>query len=377
VRPVAITGLGLCSPLGDTLAATWDALLAGGFISDHARVPGIYEKPRVIALAQRAALEAVADAGWSAAELQDAALVVGTSKGPIEAWLEPQSSARPSSPQAVLGSTKLAAGSPQSLSFGLSEVSDAVASRLRLGFAPRLTLSTACASGLHALIRGAMLIEEGWPRAIVVAAESSLHPLFLSSFRRLGVLAAPPVGCRPFDEDRAGFLVSEAAAAVCLSPQSSVLSPHSCFVDRFAMAGDAVHLTGGDPSGQTIRQLLAAVIDGRPVDLVHAHGTGTAANDPIELAAIESVIPTSCLIYSHKGALGHSLGAAGLVATVLNCVCHRSGVVPPNIRTIRPLPTQKLRVCSQVVRRPIQRSVAVASGFGGATAAVSLARGSD
>jgi 3-oxoacyl-[acyl-carrier-protein] synthase II len=267
---------------------------------------------------------------------------------------------------------------------GLGDIAAAVAREWCLG-GPRLTVSAACASGIHALIRAAMMIRAGEVRqALVVATEASVHPLFLGSFQRLGVLAKPGAGCRPFDRGRDGFLMSEAAAAVLLEAadaENSQSSPAADIVlDRFALAGDATHLTGGDPDARTLRHLLARVIDGRPVDLVHAHGTGTPLNDEAELAAIESAVgpidhaaPPS--VYSHKGALGHSLGAAGLVSVVLNCQAHATGVVPPNVQTRDPLPTTRVTLSPAPVRRAVRRSVAVAAGFGGAMAAVSLVGG--
>jgi 3-oxoacyl-(acyl-carrier-protein) synthase len=77
-------------------------------------------------------------------------------------------------------------------------------------------------------------------------------------------------------------------------------------------------------------------------------------------------------IYSHKGALGHSLGAAGLISVVLNCMSHKHGLIPPNARTARPMPTEQAIFSSRVTERPIRRSIALASGFGGAGAAVAL-----
>src|SRR5205823_525501 len=93
--------------------------------------------------------------------------------------------------------------------------------------------------------------------------------------------------------------------------------------------------------GQPLRHCLARVAGGGVIDFVHAHGTATEANDPIELAAIESILPPGerVSVYSHKGALGHSLGAAGLVSVVINCIAHQRGIVPPNVRTTSPLPT--------------------------------------
>ena len=138
-----------------------------------------------------------------------------------------------------------------------------------------------------------------------------------------------------------------------------------------------MHLTAGDPDGKVLRYLIEKVAAGQGIDLVHAHGTGTVANDPAELAAIEAALITSsatvtpCL-YSHKGALGHSLGAAGLVAVVLNVQSHQQGVVPPNVRTTRPLAAAEVLIEREACVRPVRRSLALAAGFGGAVAAVGL-----
>lgn len=247
---------------------------------------------------------------------------------------------------------------------------------------PRLTLSAACASGLHALIRAALMLRAGEAdRALVVAAESSLHPLFQATFKRLGVLAPSETGCRPFDQSRDGFLMSESAAAVCLelarpphTHQDGIEPPDSVYIDRFALGGDATHLTASDPRSATLRRLLKTVIANDPLDLVHAHGTGTLANDELELAAIESSLPpgSSPAIYSHKGALGHSLGAAGLVSIAINCISYRTGTVPPNVQTRSPLPTHNAILSTSALRTPVRRSIAIASGFGGPTAVVGL-----
>jgi 3-oxoacyl-[acyl-carrier-protein] synthase II len=258
--------------------------------------------------------------------------------------------------------------------FGLHDVADAVAQSLRLPAGPRLTLSAACASGLHALIRGSLLIRAGEAdRVLVVAAEASVHPLFVGSFKRLGVLPPEGFGCRPFDRDRAGFLMSEAAAAVCL--EAGETSRAVGRVERFAMGGDATHLTGVDPEGRTLRYLLRHVLDGRGVDLVHGHGTGTPLNDPIEIAAVEDMLPYSSnqtFQYSHKGAIGHSLGAAGLVSVVLSCEMARRRTVLPNVQTRNPLPTRRVVLSQTPTSARIRRSVAIAAGFGGPMAVVSI-----
>jgi 3-oxoacyl-[acyl-carrier-protein] synthase II len=367
-----ITGAGLLTPLGRSVAEIWDALLAARFITDHSRAAGEFDRtsPRVIQMARRVADQALADAGWS--KQDDFATIVGTSKGSVESWL---GNATPL--QHISNITYEAGGLNPA---GLGDI----AASLAAGYGPRLTVSAACASGLLALIRGAMMIESGQAsRVLVVAAEASVHPLFLASFKRLGVLPAPEIGCRPFDRSRDGFLMSECAAAVCLQAsmtgggEESLASAGDAMVaiERYAIGGDGTHLTAADPAGRVLGHLIHKVTQSGHVDLIHAHGTGTLTNDPIELAALESVFqtPTSApCLYSHKGALGHSLGAAGLVSVVLNHQAHRHGIIPPNIRTTDPLPTAGVQIHSTTQERPIHRSLTLAAGFGGATAAITL-----
>lgn len=217
-----------------------------------------------------------------------------------------------------------------------------------------------------------MLIQSGqFDRVLVVAAEASVCPLFLASFARLGVVPPPGAGCRPFDRSRCGFLMSEASAAVLLESAGCGLG---VAVDHFAVGADATHLTGMDHDALALRRVLRRAIADGPLDLIHAHGTGTEMNDAIELAVLDELTPPGVrpAVYSHKGALGHSLGAAGLVSVVINVICHRSGIIPPNVRTTDPLPVQRLAIRAASSRRQINRSLAIAAGFGGAIAAVSL-----
>jgi 3-oxoacyl-[acyl-carrier-protein] synthase II len=368
---VAIAGYGLITPLGGLAATTWDAIVAGRFILDHARVPlsDRANESRVITLALHAAREAVASTGWLRNELEDetTAIIVGTSKGPVETWMNAPPEHMPHATYERVGADDV---------FGLCSVCHAVARELGAGFGPRLTLSAACASGLHALGRAWMMIRSRQVRrAIVVAAESSLHPLFLSSFKRLGVLPKDGVGCRPFDETRDGFLMSEAAAAVCLTASEIDTdgdASGTVFVDGFALGGDATHLTSSDPDGRLLRKLIAQVAGTIPIDLVHAHGTGTITNDPVELSAIDDTVRGTPNVFSHKASLGHSLGAAGLISVVLNCIAHERGVIPPNARTERPLDTHHVTIARHAVARDVRRSIAIAAGFGGPTAVVGL-----
>ena len=347
----AITGIGLVSVLGQTAGETWNSLLAGQAISDHSRVPGFSNPDRAIGLAKKAACESLARAGWteSVCGEPDSALFVATSRGVIESWL-------------TAGMNLC----------GLAQIEVELAWFLRFGLGPRLTVSCACSSGLHALIRAAMAIASGEARrALVVAVESPVHPLFVSSFKRLGVLAPEGYGCRPFDQARKGFVLSEAAAAICLESAGEASARPIAFIDRWALGGDGTHLTGGDPGGACLRALLGRVIHNQPIDLIHAHGTGTETHDPMELNALESNALGSPAVYSHKGAMGHTIGAAGLISIVLNCLAHEHQIVPPNPRTNRPIPSS-LRIPQNSESLRVKRSIAIATGFGGPISVVGM-----
>ena len=344
---LVIAGVGCVTPLGVGLDATWHALLDGQFLIEPGHVPIARDRrPRVEQIALLAAREAIADA-----DVRNAILYVGTSKGPADQWLADDDAGL----------------------FGLATFAESLACDLRI-FGDRRTFSAACASGLHALAGAAFRMRhDGVDRAVVVAAESSMNGIWSQTFKRLGVLARPGEPCRPFDEGRHGFRIAEAAAAVVLERRDP--RPGDVVVDAALFGGDAHHLTGHDPDAGLLRHLIARVAGDAPVDFAHAHATATG-NDPIELAAIEATLGRHRpLVYSHKGAIGHTLGASGLVALAISHRCHKANVTPPHATTSRPIATTLPLAGPAVGRdRDIRRSVVLASGFGGATAAVALRR---
>ncbi|HEY1686537.1 MAG TPA: beta-ketoacyl synthase N-terminal-like domain-containing protein [Tepidisphaeraceae bacterium] len=363
---IAITGTGLITPLGGNCEETFQSLLEGKFITCDSRAKfADGQGGNVNQLALAAAREALGQAGWEDWAVPSA-IIAGTSKGDIESWIEQIDNLQADRPAAYPWGTRL----------GLGDLAATVAEKLGAGRCIRLTYSAACASALHALIRAVMMIRSGEvERALVVAAESSLHPLFLACFDRLGVLAKAGEPCRPFDVYRRGFHVSQCAAAVCLESSQSAQGRGIATIERIGLAGDAFHITGSDPTAATLAKVLKCVVGPDARDLIHAHGTGTVANDAAELAAISSVLCSlsPCRnVYSHKAALGHSLGASGLVSLVLSCMMHQRGVVLPNICTADAIAHEKLAICRVVSKRPIQRSVVISSGFGGAIGVVGL-----
>src|SRR3954462_9992691 len=179
-RPdVTIAGCGLVTALGASVGETWEKLLAGEYIRSHVRaaLAEDRERARVTQLALHAAREAVQSARWGGHVLRDdrTALLIGTSRGPINEWISAK---------------------PQAQLMGVHAVAEHDARELRMGCGPRVTYSAACASSLQALIRASIMLRSGEAdRALVIGAEASLHPLFVQCFQRLGVLPGEGVGC--------------------------------------------------------------------------------------------------------------------------------------------------------------------------------------
>ncbi len=355
-RQSAIRGYGLVSAQGNCANETFDAVLSGATLTSHRGSLSLScTSNRVTHLALMAAREACDRAGWSAEALPNrrTALVIGSSKGPIENWLAMMENRAAYQPLVGVGALASDIGSH----FGMT--------------GPRFTFAAACASGLHAMIRAHLLIQNHEAdRVLVIGAESSLHPIFIATFARMGVLSKQGA-CRPFNQNRDGFLMSEAAAAVCLEAQES--GSHSLIIDAVAMASDAYHITGIDPTGESLRYVLRQLKSDKPVDLVHAHGTATDSNDPVELNAIDQIFACdSPSVFSHKAALGHTQGAAGMIGVVLNAMMHERQIVLPNVNTPLPFDTRSASVSSTPIPRKLSRSIVLAAGFGGATAGIGL-----
>lgn len=350
-----IQGYGLIGARGNCAEDVFESIARGEVLQNNEYCPlPADDEPRVVQLAMSAIEQAVQRAGWGQDRVSDprTALVVGSSKGPVDQWI-----------------AEIEARAPVSGWIGLAEPAARIGQRLNM-CGPRLTYAAACASGLHALIQADHLIRSGrMDRAIVVGCESSIHPIFSATFLRMGALSRQGE-CLPFDHDRDGFLISEAAAAVCLE----VNSKRGIWIDATNLYADAYHLTSIDPQADTLMRILSGLCPEKGVDLVHAHGTGTELNDPIELSAIESCLQKGDRphVFSHKAAMGHTQGAAGMIGVVLNVMMHERHTILPIANLRKPLPTRSIILSRQRERRDLRRSWVLAAGFGGVLAGVSL-----
>jgi 3-oxoacyl-(acyl-carrier-protein) synthase len=177
----------------------------------------------------------------------------------------------------------------------------------------------------------------------------------------------------PLDQRRDGFVLSEQAAAIVLRAVDD-FQPGQIELLATATADEAHHVVLPAPGMPALQWLAAQLLRDRRIDLLHPHATGTRENDAAELAALLPHIAPDCDVYACKGALGHGLGAAGLTALVIACLCARTGQRPPMPWLRQPI------ACGHALERqprqcgPLRSHAVFAAGFGGHVAAAVIQR---
>lgn len=190
----------------------------------------------------------------------------------------------------------------------------------------------------------------------------------------------PPDCCRPFDQARNGLILGEGAAALLLMNSSRARREGFRPLARirgWGAANDAVHLTAPARDGRGLikacrRALRRAELDPEDLAAINAHGTGTIHNDDMELHAFGEIFRRRRPCHSVKGALGHTLGAAGALETVIALDCLRHGLLPPTTGLEKCAPRAAVRLSSAPQEFSGPRLLLCNSGFGGVNAALIL-----
>lgn len=260
-------------------------------------------------------------------------------------------------------------------------MNNAVAARLgiRLGVTgPALTYATACASGASAVGEAMLRIRHGdLDLAVAGGADAAVHPLVVASFSRMGVMsqrtAAPDRASRPFDADRDGLVLGEAAAFLVLEDAGHALARGATVLGEiagYATNSDAHHIAAPRADGRTAADCMGlaladARLSAREIGHLNAHGTSTMHNDRAETEAILACFgPDGPPVTASKGVLGHSMGASGAVEAVVALLCAVRGVVPPVANHhAGDDSTSRLDVVSGAVRR-IEPAPAISNSFG-------------
>lgn len=201
-----------------------------------------------------------------------------------------------------------------------------------------MVVSAACTSSSAAAARAAAMIRRGETECVLVVACDSVTEFIFSGFSSL--MALDKIPARPFDKNRAGLTVGEAAGYMLIMSEERALREQRTIVGEIAgwgLSDDANHMTG--PSRESeglIRAIYTAMdsagISAGQVGFISAHGTGTPFNDEMEMRAFRSVFKERKVpVYSIKGGIGHTMGAAGLVEMVIAQRAQRENVVPPTV----------------------------------------------
>jgi len=195
---------------------------------------------------------------------------------------------------------------------------------------PRISLSTACTSGTCAIGIGADLIETGRATKVLAFGADVICRISYFGFHSLGVYSEEP--CRPFDRHRAGMNIGEGAAALLLEPLADALARGAtplALLGGYGNTSDAHHLTAPHPEGDGARRAMLAAMGDLPpedIDHVNAHATATRLNDQME-AGVLSELPNAS-VTALKGAVGHTLGAAGALEALVTVLTLQQGRVP-------------------------------------------------
>lgn len=253
----------------------------------------------------------------------------------------------------------------------LSEAANAIASFFGNPNQP-LVVSNACTSGVCAQIEAARLLSSGYYNYIIVCGVDVLSPFIISGFQSLKALADNP--CRPFDENRIGINMGDAAATIIYKGiEESELTDCNWYIVNSAIRNDAFHISSPSNKGEGSYRALFHILQGINKDdiaFINAHGTATLFNDEMEAVAIDRAGLNMIPVNSLKGYFGHTMGAAGILETIISMYSLNEGIILPtkgfeNLGVSKPI-----IINSQITHTDKQAFIKMMSGFGGCNAAM-------
>ena len=397
-RRVVVTGLGIVSPLGSTVAAAWDAVCAGrsgiaaltrldttafpvrfggevrDFIAeDYMPAKDVRKFDPFVPFGVGAAVQAIRDSGFTVTEANAPRIGVAIGAGigglsTIEEntakWLEARTP-RKISPFFIPGSIINAAAGQVSIHYGLK--------------GPNIAMVTACTTSTHCIGTAARIIQYGDADIMIAGgAEAAFTPLGLGSFCQARALSmrndAPEAASRPWDRDRDGFVMAEGAGAIVLEEYEHAKARGATIYSEFAgfgMSGDAYHITAPPENGEGAYLAMAnAVRDAgvapEAIGYINAHATSTELGDRAETVAVKRAFgghAAKVMVSSTKSMTGHLLGAAGAVEAIFTILALRDGIVPPTINLENPDPACDLDYVPGSARR-VKLEIALSNSFG-------------
>lgn len=397
-RRVVVTGLGIISPVGNTIPEAWDALVAGK--SGIARITRFDPSPFAAHMAgevkgfdveqylnakearrmdvfiqygMAAGIQAMRDSGLEVTEANAERIGVNIGSGIgglplIEEThaLLAESGPRKISPFFIPGSIINMISGNLSILYGIK--------------GPNLAVVTACTTGLHAIGLSARMIEHGDADVMIAGgAESAVSPLGVGGFAAARALSTrnddPATASRPWDKDRDGFVLGEGAGVMVLEEYEHAKARGAKIyaeVAGFGMSGDAYHMTAPSTDGpkRSMQNALRdAGLNADQIQYINAHGTSTPLGDKNETEAIKLALGDAAykaVVNSTKSMTGHLLGGAGGVESVFSVLAVHHQVSPPTINIFNQDPECDLDYCANTAREmKIDAALKNNFGFGG------------
>jgi beta-ketoacyl-acyl-carrier-protein synthase II len=407
MRRVAVTGLGAITPIGPDAPSTWRAAVAGesgiGFIESFdasefpVRIAGEVKgfdpatvappkdarrMDRNVQLALGAAQEAWRDAGIETFDPARAGIVVGSAIGGLPGIVEQHDVLRERGADRV------------SPFFIPSVLVDSASGQIAISLGlrgPNYAPVSACATGSHAVGEGAELIRRGAADVVLAGGtESCIHPLILAGFCAMRGLVAededPTRASRPFDANRAGFVMSEGACILVLEELEAARARGATVyaeVLGYGASNDAHHMAQPDPDSVGVAEMMRSALERsgvapERVGYVNAHGTSTPLGDAAETRAIKQVFGDHAYelaVSSTKSVTGHCFGAAGAIEAMMCVLALHHSVLPPTINYRVPDPECDLDYVPNEAREvDLDVALSNAMGLGGHNGCVLVGR---
>jgi 3-oxoacyl-[acyl-carrier-protein] synthase II len=406
-RRIVVTGMGMVTPLGIGVEATWHALCAGvSGIGPITRFDATEFKTQIagevknfdaadflprkeanrtsqfIAYAVASARMALEDSGLkiTAANEGRIGVATGCGLGGLSLLEETSRIVREDGPKRV---------SPFFIPMIIGNMAPGMIS-IHLGAkGPNLALATACAAGAHAIGEAYKTIKNGSADAMIAGGvDAVVTQTCIAGFNAMKALSTrndePTKASRPFDRDRDGFVVGEGCGLVVMETLDAALERGATIhaeICGYGMSGDGYHMTSPSPDGEgAVRCMQAALDDAglsyRQIGYINAHGTSTPLNDLYETRAIKTVfkeLAPSIPISSTKSMTGHLLGGAGGIETVFTALTVKEGIIPPTINLDNPGDECDLDYVPKVARKAsVTYAMTNSFGFGGTNACLIL-----
>jgi 3-oxoacyl-[acyl-carrier-protein] synthase II len=410
-RRVVVTGMGAITPVGNDVATTWQALIAGKSgtapitkfdastfpVRFAAEVKGFNaldfmdrkEAKRADHYTQYAvagARQAMGDAGLSngsnGMDPDRIGVIIGSGIGGLKSFEEQHDVYR------ERGVGKI---SPFFIPMFIADIAAGIVSMQYNAKGPNYATVSACATSAHAIGDAYRTIQYGDADIMISGgAEATVTPMAIGGFANMKALSerndSPETASRPFDKTRDGFVMGEGSGIVILEELEHALKRGARIyaeIAGYGATGDAYHLTAPAPDGEGAqramkRALKDAGLTPADVQYINAHGTSTPANDFNETRAIKAVFGDHARklnVSSTKSATGHMLGAAGAVEFIISSLVVGNGVIPPTINYQHPDPELDLNFTPNTsVDREVSAVLSNSFGFGGHNTTLAVKR---